>query len=473
MSGLADDPLFLGAVIAISWFVIAAGLLQNLIYAVELVVAGVALARRPPLAASAKLWQRTSDVVPPISILVPAYNEEKTIVPAIRSMLALEYPNFEVIVIDDGSSDGTIAAIDEAFELHVASRAIDNAVKHKKLNGVYASARAPRLIVVAKENGGKADALNAGINVSRSPLFCAIDADSLLESDALLRAVQPFVEDPIRTVAVGGTIRILNGCKTNSGRVTEINLPRNPLALFQIIEYLRAFLMARLSLSRMGALTIISGAFGLFRRQVAVSVGGYSAEIVGEDLELVIKIHRAMREQGKDYRVQFIPEPVCWTEAPETIGVLARQRRRWQRGALETFFKHADMMGSSKYGRISWMGLGQMLLVDVMGPVIEVIGYVLIPLFYALGWLEFEFVLAFLAVTFAFGVCLSVGSLALEELELRRFPRARDLAVLTLAAVAENFGYRQLHNVWRLQGTWDYLNGTTGWGKATPRGQAA
>ena len=469
MNVFAQNSLLLDVVVGLSWFIIAAGLLQNLIYAVELAVAGVALARRPPLAASAKLWQRTSDVVPPISILVPAYNEEKTIVPAIRAMLSLEYPNFEVIVIDDGSRDHTVAAIDAAFELQVATRAIDKAVPHKPLHGVYTSARSPRLIVVAKENGGKADALNAGINVSRSPLFCAIDADSLLESDALLRAVQPFVDDPVRTVAVGGTIRILNGCKTNSGRVTEIGLPGNALALFQIVEYLRAFLIARLSLSRMGALTIISGAFGLFRRQVAVSVGGYSPEIVGEDLELVIKIHRAMREQGKDYRVEFIPEPVCWTEAPESIRVLANQRRRWQRGALETFFKHRDMLTDPRYGRISWMGLGQMMLVDVLGPVVEVIGYILIPAFYFLGLLDFAFLLAFIAVTFAFGVFLSVGSLVLEELELRRFPRARDLAILTLAAVAENFGYRQINNIWRLQGLWQYLRGVRGWGAATVR----
>jgi cellulose synthase/poly-beta-1,6-N-acetylglucosamine synthase-like glycosyltransferase len=241
------------------------------------------------------------------------------------------------------------------------------------------------------------------------------------------------------------------------------------LALFQIVEYLRAFLMARLSLSRMGVLTIISGAFGLFRRQVAVSVGGYSPETVGEDLELVIKIHRAMREQGKDYRVQFIPEPVCWTEAPETLQVLSRQRTRWHRGALETFFKHRDMLVDTRYGRISWMGLGQMLLVDVVGPIVEAAGYVLIPIFYLFGWLDFQFMLAYLAVTFSFGVCLSVGSLVLEELELRRFPRASDLAVLTLAAVAENFGYRQLNNVWRLQGMWQYFTGTKGWGAATVR----
>jgi cellulose synthase/poly-beta-1,6-N-acetylglucosamine synthase-like glycosyltransferase len=396
-----ESTLFLDGVIVLSWIIIGAGLAQNAILAAELIVAGYVLARRPPLSSASKLWQRTSDIVPPVSILVPAHNEETTIVATIRSLLALEYTSFECIVIDDGSTDGTFAAIDAVFDLALTAREIDAAVLHKPIHGVYTSQRSPRLMVVAKQNGGKADALNAGINVSRSPLVCVIDADSLLESDGLLRAVQPFVADPVRTVAVGGTVRIMNGCRTDSGRVTEIGLPRNVLALFQIIEYLRAFLMARLSLSHMGALTIISGSFGVFRRQIAISVGGYSTTTVGEDLELVIKIHRAMRDRGEDYRVAFVPEPVCWTEVPETWAVLARQRRRWHRGAVETFFKHCDMLASPRYGRISWLGLGQMFLVDLLGPVVEVLGYLLIPALYLLGWLDIAFLLAFIAVTVA------------------------------------------------------------------------
>ncbi len=469
MTTFFEASVFIDLVVVVSIAIVAVGLAQNAIYVLELFVAAHALIRRPPVAASSKLWRRTSDVVPPISILMPAYNEESNIVPAIRAILSLEYPNFELIVIDDGSRDGTLAAIDAAFGLTTTARAIDAAVPHKPLRGIFTSERAPQLLVVAKENGGKADAMNAGINASRSPLFCAIDADSLLENDALLRAVQPFVDDPVRTVAVGGTIRILNGCTVRGGHVSEVSLPRNILALFQIIEYLRAFLMARLSLSRLGALTLISGAFGMFRRQVVVSVGGYCVDTVGEDLELVIKIHRAMRDQRRDYRIEFIPEPVCWTEAPESLGALANQRRRWHRGALEVFFKHGDMLTNARYGRIATLGFGQMLLVDVIGPVAEVLGYLTIPVFYSLGWLSLELMLAFMAITFAFGVFISVGSLVLEELELRRFPNARDLAILTLAAVAENFGYRQMNNLWRLQGMWQFLRGTKGWGPVTVR----
>jgi cellulose synthase/poly-beta-1,6-N-acetylglucosamine synthase-like glycosyltransferase len=252
--------------------------------------------------------------------------------------------------------------------------------------------------------------------------------------------------------------------------VVEVRLPRNFLALVQIVEYLRAFLMARLALSRMQALTIISGAFGLFQRRLALEVGGYSQGTVGEDMELVIKLHRHMRDNKRPYRIDFIPDPVCWTEAPEDLRVLARQRARWQRGALETFFRHRDMLFNPRYGRVGFIGFGQVLVVDVLGPVVEVLGYVLVPLLYALGLLEAEYFLAFLAITFTFGIFISVATLILEEVELRRFPRARDLSVLTCVAVAENLGYRQLSNVWRVWGLWQFLRKQQGWGQMTRKG---
>lgn len=451
--------------------VIGTGVLQTAIYIAQLVIAGVVLLRKPVVAQGATLWERYAEVTPPIALIAPAYNEAATIAESVRSLLSLQYPNFEVIVVNDGSKDETLAVLIEAFELKAAVRSWDAAVTHKPIRGIYAGEREPRLLVVDKENGGKADALNAGINLSRSPLFCAVDADSLLESDALLRAVQPFVDEPTRMMAVGGTIRIANGCKVRSGRIVEVGLPRKLLPLLQTIEYLRAFLMARLAWSHVRALTVISGAFGIFRRSAAIEVGGYTHATVGEDLEIIVKIHRRMLERGEDYRIAFIPEPVCWTEAPETLRVLARQRIRWQRGTLETFFAHRRMLFNPRYGRVGTLAFGNILLVDVMGPAIEVLGYLLIPAFWALGALSMDYLLAFLAITFTFGIFISVGSLILEEIELRRFPRPRDLLVLTLAAVVENFGYRQLNNFWRIMGMWRFLRGTQGsWGAMTRTG---
>lgn len=464
------QPWVIAIAETIAWVVIGTGLAQTALYIVQLIFAGLSLAKRPPVSGSSLLWQRYGDRVPPIAILAPAFNEEVTIVESVNSLLALHYPDVEVIVINDGSSDDTLQQVISQFGLEPVDRYFDRTVAHAPIRGLYASPRIPALLVIDKENGGKSDALNAGINVARSPLFCSIDADSILESDALLRAVGPFVDNPDEVVAVGGTIRLANGCTVESGRVTGVRLPRNFLALVQIVEYLRAFLMARLALSRMQALTVISGAFGLFRRRVALEVGGYSHGTVGEDMELVVKLHRHMRDGNKPYRIEFIPDPVCWTEAPEDIRVLGRQRARWQRGSLETFARHRDMLFNPRYGRIGFLGFGQILIVDVLGPVIELLGYVLVPLLWAVGLLSIDYLLAYLAITFTFGIFVSVATLILEEVELRRFPRARDLAILTLVAIAENFGYRQVSNFWRLRGLWQFLRKQQGWGQMTRRG---
>jgi cellulose synthase/poly-beta-1,6-N-acetylglucosamine synthase-like glycosyltransferase len=201
-----------------------------------------------------------------------------------------------------------------------------------------------------------------------------------------------------------------------------------------------------------------------------MEVGGYSHGTVGEDMELVIKLHRHMRDRKLSYRVEFIPEPVCWTEAPDDLITLGRQRARWQRGALETFFRHKDMLFNPRYGRIGFIGFGQILVVDVLGPIVEVLGYVLVPLLWGLGLLAVDYLLAFIAVTFTLGIFVSVATLILEEIQLRRFPKARDLMTLTAVAVLENFGYRQLSNLWRIRGWWQFLRKQQGWGTMTRRG---
>jgi cellulose synthase/poly-beta-1,6-N-acetylglucosamine synthase-like glycosyltransferase len=455
---------------AIALFVIGAGLAQGVFHLWQLALAGVALRRFGAPVETAQLWRRYAETAPPITLLVPAYNEEMTIVESIRSLLALQYPSFEVVVVNDGSKDRTLEVITQAFELGPVERSYELIAPHARIRGLYGTSNQPRLIVVDKENGGKADALNAALNLSRAPVVCSMDADSLLEPDALLRAVRPFVDDPERVIAVGGTIRIVNGCEISSGRVTRVGAPKNFLALLQTVEYLRAFLMARLAWSEAGCLMIISGAFGLFRRDAVMAVGGYSLKTVGEDMELVVKLHRHFRREKRPYRVAFMAEPVCWTEAPEDLAVLGRQRARWHRGALETFVRHAGMIGNPRYGRIGSLGFGYILLVDVLGPFIEIAGYLLIPAFWLLGILQTDYLVAFLAISFGFGVVISVGALALEETVLRRFPDVQTLMTLMAAAIVENFGYRQLNNFWRLAGTWQFISRQHSWGTMTRRG---
>jgi cellulose synthase/poly-beta-1,6-N-acetylglucosamine synthase-like glycosyltransferase len=322
-------------------------------------------------------------------------------------------------------------------------------------------------VVVDKENGGgKADAVNAGINASRTPIICITDADTLFESDALLRAVWPFIEDPL-TVAVGGTIGVVNGSKVHAGRVIEARLPTNFLALVQTLEYQRAFMVVRVGLSRLGAMSIVSGAFGLFRRDAIIEAGGYSLGTVGEDLELVVKLHRLFRESGRPYAMRFMVEPVVWTQAPDSLGDLGRQRARWQRGALETVSKHRAVALNPRYGSVGLISFGQIILLDVIGPIIAVLGYVLIPLCWAAGLLSHDYFLAFLAAVFALGVLLSAVSLTFGQIMLGKIERPRDLAILGIIAVAENFGYRQLCNLWRVQGWWQYLRRHEQWGPMT------
>ena len=449
----------------VSAAVISTGLLQNFIFTIQLVIAGWNLFHRAPESDARALWARYNGLVPPISLIVPAYNESPTVVASAESLLSLRYPNFQVIIVNDGSADETLDRLIEHFELEAFEYAIDQVVPCQPIRSIWGSWKQPNLIVIDKVNGGKGDALNAGINAAHMPLVCSIDADSLLEADSLMRATQPFIDDTSGVVAVGGTIRVANGCVIERGKVIEVHLPKRLLPLFQTIEYLRSFLIARLAWSTLGSLTLISGAFGVFRRDAVVAVGGYSADTVGEDLELIMKIHRYMRDEGRDYAVEFIPEPVCWTEAPSTWSTLARQRSRWQRGALETFFKHKDMLARWRYGRVGVLGMGHMLLIDVVGPVVELLGYILVPTMWGLGLLSIDYLLAFLGLFFVFGVFISVGSLLLEEAELHPYPRATDLIILLIVAVLENFGYRQVNNVFRILGFWQFLRGADSWGE--------
>lgn len=468
MTMLPDFFYAAAGILVISLITIGAA--QNLLHVLQLVLAARALKDAPPEPTSGPLWRRSAELVPPISILAPAYNEAETIVESVRSLLAQQYPQFEIIVINDGSTDATLKELQAAFKLAPTQRDCEGALSYAKVRGVFAAEMHPNLLVIDKLNGGKADALNAGLDHARHPIFCSMDADSILEPDALFRAVQPFVADPERVVASGGTVRIVNGCAVRGGRVGEYRIPANPLALLQTVEYMRAFLMARLAWSRIGALTIISGAFGLFRRSVVVEFGGYAHGLVGEDMELVVRLHRLHRERKRDYRIAFVPEPVCWTEAPETIRALSRQRRRWQRGSLETFALHRKMLLNPRYGRVGVLGFASILLIDVLGPIAEIAGYLLVPAFWLLGILSVEYLLAFLAVSFVFGIAISVGSLVLEEQQLQRVTRTSELIALTIAAVLENFGYRQLNSIWRVLGCWDWMSGARAWGEMKRKG---
>ena len=451
-------------VLAFSWASFVVVGLRNLVSFVQLIGAAVVFWRRTrPTRAAQTLWVRQADCVPAITIIAPAYNEELSIVQSVRSLLALEYPDHEVIVVNDGSKDATVDKLVEAFGLERVERRQVAPLQQTKILGVYASKKYPNLTVVDKENGRKADAANAGIGFALTPLVCIIDADSIIESDGLLRATEPFMTDDGSLVAVGGAIRIVNGCTIVGGSLQKIGISSNWLARFQVVEYLRAFLTARVANAGLNSLLLISGAFGIFDRKTLVEIGGYRHDTVGEDFELVVRIHRHMRELDRPYKIDFVPEIVCWTEAPVSMLGLRNQRARWQQGALETLVEHRRMIGNPRYGRIGLLALPHVVLEDVIGPPAELIGYLVIPIAWALGILDPDMALGYLALTFLFGTALSLGTLALEELQLRRTPTARHLAILMISAIIENFGFRQAVLLFRLIGIKRFFRNETAW----------
>ena len=404
---------------------------------------------------------------PPVTIVVPAYNEEATIAASVRSMLQLEYPEFEVVVVNDGSRDRTMDVLQREFGLVPFPEAHWQRVPAQPVRGVYRSTLHPGLRVIDKENGGKADALNAGINAARYPLFCGVDADSVLERSSLTRAVEPFLDHP-HTVASGGTVRIANGCVVRDGFLESVGLPRRLLPTLQIIEYLRAFLFGRFGWTPFNAVLIISGAFGVFRRDAVVEAGGYRRDTVGEDMELVVRLHRRMRLGGLRYRITFVPDPICWTEAPESLRVLKSQRVRWQRGLAESLTMNLRLLCHPRGGAAGWLAFPFFFFFEFLGPLFEVAGYLFVAGCFLLGLISWQAAAVFTLVAIGFGLALSFSALLLEELSFHIYPRQRHVVALAAAAIIENFGYRQLVSLWRLWGLLKWMAGSRQrWGEMT------
>lgn len=453
-----------------TWFILGYFILLNVSYLALNLLSIFALHRNNQEKLLEGLPQVFTGLEPGISLLVPAYNEEATIIASVRSMFQLTYSDFEIVVINDGSRDNTLEVLKREFALLPFPEAQRDGLATKPVRGTYRSMKYPNLRVIDKENGGKADSLNAGINAARHPLFCGVDADSILSRDSLQRVAKPFLTHP-DMVATGGTVRVANGCEVTDGFLTKVGLPTNIWALFQVVEYLRAFLFGRLGWSKINAMLIISGAFGLFRTDVVTAVGGYRANTIGEDMELVVRIHRMLRQQGKTYRIEFVPEPVCWTEAPEDWKTLKNQRVRWQRGLSETLASNWGLMFSRKGGPPGWLAFPFMMLFEWLGPLLELGGYLFMVYAYAFGLISWSAFFVFLFMAIGLGILLSASGLLLEEMSFHMYPKFRQLAMLMLVVVMENFGYRQLNSWWRLLGLYRWaMQGESSWGEMKRKG---
>jgi cellulose synthase/poly-beta-1,6-N-acetylglucosamine synthase-like glycosyltransferase len=442
-------------------------LLSNLIYLTLLIISLLHSAAQQRRLGSVRL-ERTglSPLIPPISLIVPAHNEQRTIVEALESFLALDYPELEVIVVNDGSTDDTMAKLRQHFQLVATDLLYVKEVPCKPVRAIYMSKIQSKLLVLDKEAAGsKADAINAGLNAASSPYICVIDADSVLERDALLRIMVPIQNDPRNVVAAGGIVRVLNGARVSHGQLQEIRLAKRWFEVVQVIEYLRAFLIGREGWGNFNLLLIISGAFGVFRRDLIQNVGGYRPDAVGEDVDLIVRMHRHLQESHKEYRIHFVPDPVCWTEVPSDLRSLAGQRARWQKGLIDTLWRNRDMLFRSRYGAIGWLGLPYHWVFEVFAPMIEAIGYVTIILATVSGDLGRHYFLLFLLFGYAFATLISIGAVLLEEFTYRRYNDWRDVSRLVLYCFLEHFPYRQLHMIWRLKGLWQYMRGDLAWGQ--------
>ena len=398
----------------------------------------------------------------PISILVPAHNEERTIATSVRFSLAMTYPEFELIIINDGSTDGTLSVLREEFRLVQIEKPICITLKHERIRGVYASLDHPNLLVVDKENGGKADALNAGINASQFPLVCSVDADSLLEEDALMRAAKLFVEDR-EVVASGGIIRVLNGCTVVNGKVTEVRAPSRLIECLQSVEYLRGFLVGRTSWNWTNSILIISGAFGIFRKDILLAIGGYR-KTVGEDMDIVIRMHRHCSDRMMGAKVVFVPDPVCWTQVPGDYRSLLQQRNRWHRGLIDSLWHNRGMMLNPKYGSVGLLAFPYFVICEALGPLVEFFGYLSFVAFFCMGMLSRDFVLLFLFLAVVWGMSLNVSAVLLDNLIYRRYKGVSDLVKIVSSALLECLGYRQLLVVERLIAS--FMVFRADWGKA-------
>lgn len=411
-----------------------------------------------------------SEHVPPVSVLVPSYNEQLTILETVRSLLSLDYPTYEVIVVNDGSQDDTLRLLIDEFGLELCpDQEVRGELATMPVKGVYHNPLYPKLYVVDKDNGGKEDALNVGINAARYPLVATIDADSLLEKDALIRLARVYMENPEETVAIGGNVRVANGCRIENGEVREVRLPRKLLPTFQSIEYLKSFLGGRIGWSAINGLIIVSGAFGLFRKDCLLEVGGYRDGFPGEDMNIILKLHKHMQDRGLPYKIAFCPDAVCWTQVPDTLDILGSQRTRWSRGNLKNMWNHRRMLFIPKYRTVGFLTMPYTIFFETFGPYLRFSGFLALLGYCLLDMSNYKVLLLFVLINMLISVLFSCGALIIEEMAFKRYPKWSDLLKLMGCSVLMAFGYDQLNLWWKFRGHLDYLRGHDSWGRMIRR----
>jgi poly-beta-1,6-N-acetyl-D-glucosamine synthase len=414
-----------------------------------------------------------SPQAPSLSIIAPAYNEGATIIENVKSLLSIYYSNFEVIVVNDGSKDDTLQKLVVAYDLLPVTLKPEEHIATKPVKGIYKSNNPVynRLIVVDKQNGGKADALNVGINVSVNKYIVCIDVDCILEQDAMLKLVKPFLENrDQRVIATGGVIRIANSCEISDGKIVKVNLPDQFLPRMQVLEYMRAFILGRMAWSRLNGLLLISGAFGAFDREIVILAGGYDHKTVGEDMELVVRMRRYMEERKLPYEVAYIPDPLCWTEAPASFKILGRQRNRWTRGTIETLRFHRVMFFNPRYGVLGIVSYPYWFFFEFLAPLIEFFGFIFVVVLAIFGFINWSFFVALFLFVYSFAVLYSSFAILMEVMTYNQYKKRSDVFRLLLAAMIEPFVFHPFL-VWSaIRGNIDLIKKKNSWGEMSRQG---
>ncbi len=416
----------------------------------------------------------SSPFTPTITVLAPAYNESVTIVENIKALHGLYYPSFETIVINDGSKDNTLEKTIKAFELEKVPYVIDYKIPCNEVLGIYKSKKKSysNLTVIDKVNGGKADALNSGINIAKGDYFVSIDVDSIIDPHALKKLIKPFFEETDRKViAAGGVIQIANSCKIEDGQLTEINVPDKFLPRCQVIEYSRSFLMGRLAWSRLDGLLLISGALGIFDKEVVINCGGYFTKTVGEDMELVVRMRKYMTNIGKKYKVVYISDPLCWTEAPSSLKVLGSQRNRWTRGTIDTILFHKNIFFNRKYGFMGMVSHPYWVFFEWLAPLVEVLGIIYFIVIASLGQPNWPLFFVMLFFVYFFAITFSTYAILFDHLAYNRYNQKKMILKLVLTSWLEPILYHPLIVYWGLRGNYDYfIRKKKAWGNMTRTG---
>ncbi|MGQ7869364.1 glycosyltransferase family 2 protein [Sunxiuqinia sp. sy24] len=398
--------------------------------------------------------------VPLVSIVAPAFNEERTIVENINGLLHLRYSKYEIIVVNDGSTDETLQTAIDAFELVKVDFALDSVLDYKTIRGIYRSnlEAYANLIIVDKENGGKSDALNAGISIAKGQYFMTIDVDTIIDPYVIQYLIKPFFEySDSKVIATGGTIRVANSCEFRKGHLLNVNIPKNFLARFQVLEYNRAFLLSRLAWKKLNGMVLISGALGMFDRKLVLKCGGYSTKTVGEDMELILRMRRYMYDREERHKVILVPHPMSWTEVPEDWRVFGRQRSRWTRGLIDCMITHRKMWFNPRYKIVGLFSMPTVILYEWFAPVIQMLGMVYFTYLVIIDHVNWPFFLVLLLFVYLFGIAFSTWALICDHFAYHQYKSTKHIVRLLVIAWIEAFTFNLVNSFFSLKGNFEYF----------------